>query len=140
MPFSDEEYAEDTEPIFLCSSSDDIQAGMIMAALQDKRIPAMMKTEGAGQYLSVYMGSSYYEKDIYVPSRLYAEACDVLAGIMGPGADEPPLSDEPTGDADDLDLQSAAHTRHVKGWIILAVFLGIPVLFVLYILIRILFG
>ena len=86
----------DTEPVLLCEIFDDMEASMLVEALQTEGIPAMIKNSGAGQYLSVYMGFSKYGKEIYVPSHLFAAAREIMIGMMGYNAlfHEPPDFDE----------------------------------------------
>ena len=77
-----EKYAGDA-PVLLCSVSDDIKAGMLIAALKDQGIPVMKKSRGVAQPLSIIMGFSYMDVEIYVPSRLIEKAGEITAVIMG---------------------------------------------------------
>ena len=74
-------------PVLLCTRADDVITDMLVAALKDNQIPAMKKTHGfTGQSLSVVMGYSHKNADIYVPSRLLDEAREIYNLIIA--ADE----------------------------------------------------
>ena len=83
LPVPSDGQTEDNQPVLLCTISEDVTAGMIMTALQAEGIPAIMKSHGAGQYLTVYMGFSVFDKDIYVPAQYNLEALEVLRVFTG---------------------------------------------------------
>ena len=90
--FNKKEKDNGDTPVLLCSIPDDrVSVGMIIAALKEQGIPAMKKTRGAGQYLSILMGFSIEDVEIYVPSSLHDKAQEILTVIMG------------TDDLDELD-------------------------------------
>ena len=87
MP-ADEKYYED-KPVLLCLVRDDrIKVDMIINALKEQGIPAMKKTRGAGQSLSIIMGFSNQDVEIYVPSLLQEKAREVLTVLMGDDMDK----------------------------------------------------
>jgi hypothetical protein len=62
---------------------------MFVATLHGQGIPTLMKSRGAGQYLSIVMGYSIYSKDIYVPLRLETKARTIFNEIIGAAEDLP---------------------------------------------------
>jgi len=84
-----EQYIEDT-PILLCSLADDVITDMLIAALKDNDIPVMKKSSGIGKNpaVSVVIGFSKQDVDIYVPSRLLEPAQEILSLITGGGESE----------------------------------------------------
>ncbi|MDL2280749.1 DUF2007 domain-containing protein [Selenomonadales bacterium OttesenSCG-928-I06] len=115
----------DTEPVLLCEIFDDIEVSMLMEVLQKEGIPAMMKSSGAGQYLSVYMGFSKYGKEIYVPPHLVAEAREIMVGMIGSSALLHKPSDfddfEADGDIDIKSLKKQIKTFFICGTIVVIV-------------------
>jgi len=79
-------------PVLLCTLADDVITNMLIAALKDNGIPAMKKTKGIGQALSIVMGFSNENVEIYVPSDLLNEAREIFDIIMA--EDESEESDE----------------------------------------------
>ncbi|ABR49860.1 hypothetical protein Amet_3741 [Alkaliphilus metalliredigens QYMF] len=75
---SEDEPMEFDSEVFLTSASDDMNTRMIEAKLNDSGIPVLKKHRGAGGYLSIYMGMSTLGVDLYVPSRLFEQAKEIL--------------------------------------------------------------
>jgi len=64
-----------------------MQTGILLAALKEQGIPVMKKTRGASQVLTIVMGFTYKDVEIYVPSQLYEKAREVLTVITGANLD-----------------------------------------------------
>ena len=129
IPFEEECYAEDI-PAFLCSVEDGVEAEMTISLLRSNDIPVMKKRPGSGEYLTIYMGTSFYGADIYVPSKLHAKASEVLSA-------------EPTSEPENIavgyseqELQRYARSRSIKRWLIIIMLLlpGVLALLVSFIL------
>ena len=128
------------ELVLLCSLSDDTKTSMIMAALGEQGIPALMKERGAGQYLTIFMGFSVFNKGIYVPPHLEAEAREVLNGIFCEDRDAlendllaKSLGFDDFNDPDDSRFYQAISKRRFIGKLIIAAVLFGPwVIWILY--------
>jgi hypothetical protein len=66
------------EEKFLISVRDDMEAKIIEAKLNAYDVPILKKYKGLGSYLSVYMGSTVFGIDIYVPENLYEKSIDLI--------------------------------------------------------------
>ena len=69
---------EHDEGEFLITVGSDIEAGIIEAKLESEDVPVLRKYKDAGGYLSIYMGASLYGIDLYVPSKLYEKALEII--------------------------------------------------------------
>ena len=69
---------EDDSEAYLTSVSNSIEAEMLEALLTSSGVPVMKKFKGAGEYLNIYMGMTNLGVDLYVPSKLLAQARDIL--------------------------------------------------------------
>ena len=139
---SNERNSIDAKPVLLCSTSEDMEANMIMATLQEKGIPAFIKKLGAGQYLSLYMGFSIFGKEIYVPSHQETKAREILAGTVWADANELTTSFDESPDWNDLKNQAdvafykSLNTRRSIGRIlILVIVFGPLIIWLLYLFI-----
>ena len=111
-----------------------------MATLQMQKIPTMMKIRGAGQYLSLCMGFTYFSKEIYVPSHLEVEAREILDRIIGENTDtfqdssfdEPPDIDD-FNNLDESESYKRISNKRLLGRIIIAAtYFGLPVVILLF--------
>jgi hypothetical protein len=69
---------EDDREAYLTSVSNSIEAEMLEALLTSSGVTVMKKFKGAGEYLNIYMGMTNLGVDLYVPSKLLAQARDIL--------------------------------------------------------------
>lgn len=69
------------EPKLLVTVTDSKEAVMIEALLKSNKIPVLIKDKGAGSYTKIYLGYSILGSDIYVPSRLFEKASNLLVVI-----------------------------------------------------------
>ncbi|MCL2166578.1 MAG: hypothetical protein FWH49_04735, partial [Clostridiales bacterium] len=122
----------DTEPILLCSLSDEMQADMIVAALKELEIPVLRKAIGAGQYLTTYMGFSTQGVEIYTSPQFIEQAREVLDVIIGTDVNSPQeaFSEETLGE--ETFGEETLATKHPSRRIIIAILLlivfGFPVI------------
>lgn len=96
-------YVDDAEATMICRLTDDYQAGLIVAALQDRGIPVLLQTHEAATGGSAEGETLYNINEIYVPKYLDDEAHEVMGDIVADvlnapqspsAADEPSSSDE----------------------------------------------
>ena len=66
-------------PAFLCTLADGIETDITVSLLESNGVPVLKQYRGIGEYLNIYMGSSYCGVDIYVPSKLLATAKEILS-------------------------------------------------------------
>ena len=122
---------EGDTPAFLCSVSDSIEAEITVSLLQSNDIPVMKKRREGGEYLKIYMGMSFYDMDLYVPSKLLERANEIIA------AEPDMVRAGITEDGFNNFEKRESVKRHVIIWVIL----GIPVLAVITgMLIKLFFG
>ena len=126
-----------TEPILLCSLSDEMQADMIVAALKEQEIPVLRKAIGAGQYLTTYMGFSTQGVEIYTSPQCIEKAREVLDVIIGTDVNSPQeaFGEETLGEeafSEDTLGEETLATKHPSRRIIIAILLlivfGFPVI------------
>lgn len=65
-------------PVFLTTASDQIEAEMLKAVLEQNQIYVLEKDPASGGYMRVYMGFSIYGQDLYVDEVQYAAAKQLL--------------------------------------------------------------
>jgi len=80
MSIKDDNYIINDTPALLCTLSDGSETDIAVSLLESNDIPVMTKRRAAGEYLKIYMGMSFYEVDIYVPSKLVDKASEILSG------------------------------------------------------------
>jgi hypothetical protein len=101
-------------PAFLCSLEDGTEVDIVTSLLESHNIPVMKKRRAAGEYLKIYMGISFYEVDIYVPSKLLIVASEILSGEpIIEEIEETDISDEECAGAAEKDIK-----KYVAVWII----------------------
>ncbi|MBP2651341.1 MAG: hypothetical protein H6Q74_2166 [Firmicutes bacterium] len=74
---------------YLTTAIDPIEAEIVLALLNSNGIPVLKKFRGPGGYLEIYMGTTIYGVDLYVPAELAEEARSIIANT-------PELGDEET--------------------------------------------
>ena len=91
---------DENEPQLLVTVDDRLEAGRIMALLEDLNIPCLKKSVGAGQATEIMTGASTFGYDIYVPGSMMREALDAIA-VAG----DEDAQGEPEADVEDeLDM------------------------------------
>ncbi len=83
-----EEYIDNDKEVLFLSNLDRVEAEIITAKLQSYGIPVLKKSKGTGQIMEIYTGVNLYGTDIYVPSKMYEIATELL---------------EPSDEQEDLD-------------------------------------
>lgn len=85
------------KPVKVYSCAKRFQADMLIEALNEEGIPAYSQTDGSGEYMEIYMGTSLFGEDIYVDESDAARAEEIIKGMTLPVDDtqQTAESDEP---------------------------------------------
>lgn len=85
------------KPVKVYSCAKRFQADMLIEALNEEGIPAYSQTDGSGEYMEIYMGTSLFGGDIYVDESDAARAEEIIKGMTLPADDtqQTAESDEP---------------------------------------------
>ena len=85
------------KPVKVYSCAKRFQADMLIEALNKEGIPAYSQTDGSGEYMEIYMGTSLFGEDIYVDESDAARAEEIIKGMTLPADDtqQTAESDEP---------------------------------------------
>jgi hypothetical protein len=67
--------------VLLCSLSEELTANRLVAALNDRDIPAVEMPRGAGHFLAPCVSPAYFDIDIFVPAHKENEAREILNAI-----------------------------------------------------------
>lgn len=69
------------KPVKVYSCAKRFQADMLIEALNEEGIPAYSQTDGSGEYMEIYMGTSLFGEDIYVDESDAARAEEIIKGM-----------------------------------------------------------
>ena len=85
------------KPVKVYSCAKRFQADMLIEALNEEGIPAYSQTDGSGEYMEIYMGTSLFGEDIYVDESDAARAEEIIKGMTLPAdhTQQTAESDEP---------------------------------------------
>ena len=81
------------KPVKVYSCAKRFQADMIIEALKREGIPAYSQSDGSGEYMEIYMGTSLFGENIYVDENDARRAEEIIRGITLPADDSEDLSD-----------------------------------------------
>lgn len=81
------------KPVKVYSCAKRFQADMIIEALKSEGIPAYSQSDGSGEYMEIYMGTSLFGENIYVDENDARRAEEIIRGITLPADDNEDLSD-----------------------------------------------
>ena len=81
------------KPVKVYSCAKRFQADMIVEALKNEGIPAYSQSDGSGEYMEIYMGTSLFGENIYVDENDAHRAEEIIRGITLPADDSEDLSD-----------------------------------------------
>ena len=81
------------KPVKVYSCAKRFQADMIIEALKSGGIPAYSQSDGSGEYMEIYMGTSLFGENIYVDENDARRAEEIIRGITLPADDSEDLSD-----------------------------------------------
>lgn len=128
--------AEYDREVYLASAANSIEAEIMEALLTSNQIPVLKKFKEAGGYLDIYMGSTNFGVDLYVPSKLLVKAKGIIES-NDEGVTEKDQQNSDEEDIAELDKKYKKKQR-IRTWIILLIFIPgllwivITVLFTLY--------
>ena len=69
------------EEIPIITVNDEVKFVYITSLLEQENIPFRVMQQGTGHYLSIYFGSSYMGKTIYVDKKNYEKALEIAASF-----------------------------------------------------------
>ena len=81
------------KPVKVYSCAKRFQADMIIEALKSEGITAYSQSDGSGEYMEIYMGTSLFGENIYVDENDAHRAEEIIRGITLPADDSEDLSD-----------------------------------------------
>ena len=81
---------ETRESIFLCET---LPGRYDHRGLEKRGIPAYSQSDGSGEYMEIYMGTSLFGENIYVDENDARRAEEIIRGITLPADDSEDLSD-----------------------------------------------
>lgn len=99
--------------VFLKNVADEFEAGIIESKLEEAKIPVLRKYKEAGSYINIYMGKTVYGIDLYVPSKLFVEAKEIIE------TDNMELSEKDV-ENDELEIR-IQKKRRFRAWFILII-------------------
>ena len=127
-----------SDPVFLCNAGFGLESDLLVGALKNEGIPPLVKHRGAGGYLTVVMGASYQGVDIFVPSCMLEQAQEILDAFPGMAnsddGDVPAdVHEDDEGDELSTELYRVCREKRIKGWVSLALYIGVPSLLIVLI-------
>ncbi|MCL2674843.1 MAG: DUF2007 domain-containing protein [Defluviitaleaceae bacterium] len=122
-PKCKDEYQDDS-PVFLCTLSDHMEVAMVEALLKSNNIPVVKIQRNGGDVNMLYLGVSFTDTDLYVPSKLLEHAKELLT----PGPDDIIIDTE--DDYGEAKEEYTAKRRNRAQWLFLLYF-GIPIAIIL---------
>ena len=81
------------KPVKVYSCAKRFQADMIIEALKSEGIPAYSQSDGSGEYMEIYMGTSLFGENIYVDENDARRAEEIIRGMTLPADDSAHSSD-----------------------------------------------
>jgi|GEM_PF-1433165 len=124
-------YVTDDVPAFLCTAKNHIEANAIEAVMKCHDIPVLLKPRDCGDITMLYMGVSFTDTDVYVPSKLITRAKELLEH-------EPAHDNENDAEFDEL-KQSHKENLSKKAmqlrWFFFIIW-GVPIIVLLFTLLR----
>ena len=81
------------KPVKVYSCAKRFQADMIVEALKNEGIPAYSQSDGSGEYMEIYMGTSLFGENIYVDKGDAYRAEEIICGMTMPADDIEDSSD-----------------------------------------------
>lgn len=119
-PLKEEQIEYDQEALLVSVS--DAEADVIESLLQSYGIPVMRKYKEAGAFLNIYMGTSMYGIDLYVPSKELERAKEILDNREQESTEE--LNESMDEIQEDEVISRDYHKkRNIMIWIILIIFI-----------------
>lgn len=128
------------EEKFLMTVNDSMEAEMIGGFLLENNIPTLLKHRESGAYLELYCNLTFFGIDIYVPSRLWYEAKELIqiqsnSNFVGDNKLNNIVDDNKLNNIDEVEYRKRiSKRRKIRIWIILLFFIPgiIPILIGLF--------
>lgn len=112
-----------TKEVYLTTATNSLEAETLEALLQANKIPVLKKFREAGAYLEIYMGTSNFGVDIFVPSDLLEEAQDII-GVTA-AADGESIRQDPEDNIEEAPGNYKGKQRALSWLIILILLPGV---------------
>lgn len=109
------------ELIKIFSTSDEVEAQLIINLLEENDIHCLKKEPGSGEYINIYLGTSSFEKEIYVNEKNASKAMELINDIKT-------IQDDSYDEEELKDMKRRNKTKHIMAGIALFIF-GAPLLF-----------
>jgi hypothetical protein len=103
----------------LVSAADSVEAEILESFLKAQGIPVLKKYPEAGGFLDIYMGTTAFGIDLYVPVDRLDEARDIVAGCRESAVE----GAEPPGGEDRYYGRKFRKQQQARTWIILLFFI-----------------
>lgn len=122
---------EDLVKIF--GTADEVEMQMVANLLTDSGITCVKKDEGSGEYMRLYMGTSFYTKEIYVDKQDYERAKEIIDNYQGTVAEEEEEKDEK--ETQPSDYKRKIMQKRIIALLILMIMFGLPILLMIIVFI-----
>jgi hypothetical protein len=67
--------------VYLCTAKNSLEADILESKLRGEDIPCERRYKNAGNYLEIFMGSSVFPIDIYVPEQTLEDAKNIIVAF-----------------------------------------------------------
>ncbi len=109
------------------STVNEVEMQMVVNLLTDSGISCVKKDEGSGEYMRLYMGTSFYAKEIYVDRQDYEKAKEIIENY------QETVVEEKEKEIDEKETKQSDYKRktiqkRIIALSILMIMFGLPVL------------
>ena len=103
---------------------DELEIGQVMAILKENNIPFVRKDDGAGSYMTLYMGKSYEMKRLFIAKKDYERVLELIAPFLKDEKDENSNQEQEIDDENKSEIEKYAKITRMYG----ILFVGIPII------------
>lgn len=128
---------------FLLNVKDEFEASIIEAKLSQAQIPVLRKYKETGTYNKIYFGNTIYGIDLYVPSKLFDLASELVKvesiqgseelydmNMLQKGISEDDINEEDINENDvkeeDIKIDDSKYQKYKKVFVWIIIFTFIP--------------
>ncbi|GHU48999.1 hypothetical protein FACS1894127_0990 [Clostridia bacterium] len=79
--FEKDEKRQWRDGVYLCTAKNSLEADILESKLRGEGIPCERRYKNAGNYLEIFMGSSVFPIDIYVPEQTLEDAENIIVAF-----------------------------------------------------------
>ncbi len=113
---------------------DEVERQMVVNLLTDSGITCVKKDEGSGEYMRLYMGTSFYTKEIYVDKQDYERAKEIIDNYQGTVVEEEEEKIEEK-ETQQSDYKRKMMQKRIIALLILMIMFGLPILLMIIVFI-----